>query len=134
MAEREKVREGRPGFPTILHVDDDKLAVELVGSFLNRMGYRVISSRSPFLAPLLTGYHPDLLVLDVQMPLLTGDHVLKLMRERQFHAGLKVIFYSAMSEEELRVMAGESAVHGYVSKEQGLPALLTAIRTVLAAG
>jgi CheY-like chemotaxis protein len=131
VTQQETVREGRPGYPTILHVDDDPGVLSVAGGFLHQCGYNVVSSTSPFLAYLLARYQPEALVLDVEMPMLSGDQVAKLLRERDFHNRVKVIFFSGVPEAKLKQAVVSTGAAGYVQKERGLPALLMMIRQVL---
>src|SRR5687768_4227366 len=84
----------------ILMVDDDPMACELVRKALGSHGHSVRSRNVPLgtLAD-LRGDMPDLLLLDISMPALSGDKLLFLVRE--IFPRLKVVVYTAAKKETL---------------------------------
>jgi two-component system, NarL family, invasion response regulator UvrY len=75
---------------------------------------------------------PDVLVLDISMPIRNGLEVLQ--EVRQLHPNLPVLILSMYPEDQyaMRVLNGGAA--GYMNKETALEHLPTAIRKVFAGG
>lgn len=62
--------------PTILMADDDKFFLQVVSRFLGESGYTVVTARNGAEALELAAAHkPAMLLLDVALPLVTGDEV-----------------------------------------------------------
>jgi CheY-like chemotaxis protein len=56
-----------PSSPLISMVDDDTVVVQLVTTFLEAHGYRMISCHQSAALPLIHAAQPDLVLLDIQM-------------------------------------------------------------------
>ncbi|MFO0629442.1 MAG: response regulator [Polyangiales bacterium] len=86
-----------PGRPArLLLVDDDDELREALHRVLQRAGHEVLAARSPGDALLLVEAHPqplDLVLSDVEMPLLDGPSLVARLRQRQ--PGLPAVFMSA---------------------------------------
>ena len=68
--------------PTVLVVDDEEPIRQLARVFLERDGYRVTEAGSGLeaIALLASGPLPDLLMTDLNMPVLAGDEMVKRIR------------------------------------------------------
>ena len=63
--------------PKILVIDDDEKLLGAVRRLLNSAGMEVITSSSSLNLPkLVQREKPDLILLDIEMPTLSGEHVL----------------------------------------------------------
>ena len=80
---------------SVLAVDDEPHTLELYQAMLNGMGYSVRTAPNGYEAlRILEQFQlPDLVLMDVQMPVLSGTDTLRIIRER--HPGLKVVAQSA---------------------------------------
>lgn len=93
--------------PLVLVADDDADILSLVRLRLERSGYSVISARNGVEAlELARERRPDLAILDVAMPELTGLEVTRRLREE--HLDLPVILLTARARE-IDVAAGADA-------------------------
>ncbi len=63
-------------------------------------------------------YHPDLVLLDIMMPKLSGFDVLDILRNTPDTAHLKVIMLTALSQESDRKRAESLGVDDYLVKSQ----------------
>ncbi len=88
---------------TILVCDDDPGILQVFKTILENEGYTPICFKdSPeAMSTLLKGYCPDLLLLDVQMPHITGVQMLRAIRKQHLCEGVPVILMSAWSERLL---------------------------------
>jgi CheY-like chemotaxis protein len=113
--------------PKILHVDDDERVLRTVARFLEGAGFTVISTTSPFIAPLIYKERPQVLVMDIDMPLLSGDKIVSIIRGNEFST-LPVVYFSGKSPTELAAFAAKTQPASHVQKDQGLPALVEKLR------
>lgn len=66
---------------TVLIVDDDPVIAMMCGLGLERAGYRVLSAKNGVTGlELVATAHPDLILLDVRMPVMDGIEVLTSFR------------------------------------------------------
>lgn len=101
----------------ILVVDDEPDLLELVRFNLDRAGFRVETAASGEEAlARLRRSTPDLLVLDLMLPDLSGEEVCRRLRANPSLAGLPVIMLTAKSEEVDRVVGFELGADDYVTK------------------
>jgi DNA-binding response OmpR family regulator len=102
----------------LLVEDDDNLAnVYLVR--LQAEGFdikRVVNGEEALSSAL--EYHPDLVLLDVMMPKVTGFDVLDILRNTPDTANLKVIMLTALSQENDQTRAKSLGADEYLIKSQ----------------
>jgi len=92
--------------PRVFVVDDDPAMVEAVLAVLSHDGFEVdgTSDATGALRAVL-GTPPDLLVLDVNMPGLTGWEVCDILRRQPATAGVPVLFLTGRGEVADRITA-----------------------------
>ncbi|HUC90207.1 MAG TPA: response regulator [Patescibacteria group bacterium] len=103
----------------ILFVEDDDA---LAGVYLVRLqaeGFDVkrVANGEAALAAAVS-YHPDLVLLDVMMPKVSGFDVLDILRNTRETANLKIIMLTALSQESDRKRAEALGVDDYLVKSQ----------------
>lgn len=100
----------------VLVVDDDQDQLALAERTLSAYGFDVRTHRSSLgVSNLVRTSAPDVVLLDVNIPALSGDKVLALARAQAPQA-TKFILYSASDEAKLRALARASGADGYISK------------------
>ena len=116
----------------LLVVDDNEDACELVARLLRRAGHDATCQTSAGAAiAYLTTQVPDLIVLDVMMPEMTGLEVLRILRADPRLAAVPVVIYSALSDEKTRSAARALGANGYVVKGGGWTDLNAEIRRLV---
>jgi len=119
----------------ILVVDDEPDLLELVRFNLDQAGYRVDTAQSGREAmTMLRRSAPDLVVLDLMLPDLSGEEVCRQLRADVQLAHLPVIMLTAKSEEVDRVVGFELGADDYVTKPFSPRELVLRIRAVLRRG
>ncbi len=84
----------------ILVVDDEPHVVELVALNLRREGHTVVTAGNGAAAVLaVEKEHPDLVVLDVMMPVLDGIQVAEILRGREETRAIPIIMLTAKSQD-----------------------------------
>ena len=98
--------------------DDDALAgVYLVRLEAEGFAVRRVANGEEALAA-ATEYKPDLVLLDVMMPKVSGFDVLDILRNTPETANLKVVMLTALSQEADRKRAQDLGVDDYIVKSQ----------------
>lgn len=95
---------------TLMIVDDDPQLMRVLSMFFDLEGYHVIQARNGREAlDMLHEYQPDILLLDLMMPEIGGEEVIRQIRSTRKVRHLPVIIFTAAEtrEEELRA-AGAS--------------------------
>ena len=111
----------------VLHVDDDERTLRVVARFLEGAGFEVVSTTNPFIAMIIKNERPDIIVMDVDMPLLPGDRIVSIIRGNNLST-LPVVYFSGRPARELAALAAKTQPAAYTQKEGGLPALVEKIR------
>ncbi|HEY9717303.1 MAG TPA: response regulator [Trichormus sp.] len=124
------VREG--GRPRILIIDDDDDFCTLISSALGRDGMMVRSLNQPSsILAALDEYVPDLVLLDVNMPMVSGFEVCRMLRASGRWQDLPVIFLTAESGLDARLSAFEAGGDDYLPKPVSSTELLMRVRVRL---
>jgi len=101
----------------ILVVDDEPDILSILVYQLSREGFRVstaVNGQSAIAAAV--DDPPDLLVLDLMLPVVDGYEVLKTLRRNERTAGVPILLLTARREEEERVRGFEYGADDYVTK------------------
>ena len=103
---------------TVMIVDDIPINSTLLLKFLEPAGFREVlrykSSTEAFES--IESVMPDIILLDVMMPVLDGITFLKKLRENNRFSSVKVIMVSAVSESEEVAKALSLGADGYITK------------------
>ena len=102
----------------LLVEDDDALAnVYVMRMQAEGMDVRRVANGEEALATALS-YRPDLVLLDVMMPKVSGFDVLDILRNTPETANLKIIMLTALSQESDKARAESLGVDDYLVKSQ----------------
>lgn len=113
----------------ILIVDDELDMLELIGSFLQRQGFHVITANNGTGAlHQLEKEAIDLVVLDIMMPDMDGFEVCQRIRQT---SQIPILFLTARSYEEDRIKGLEIGADDYIMKPFSLRELAARIETTL---
>jgi two-component system cell cycle response regulator DivK len=102
---------------TVLIVEDNELNMKLFHDLLEANGYRVLQTRDGLSALDLARHHmPDLIIMDIQLPEVSGIEVTKWLKEDDELKSIPVIAVTAFAmkgdEEKIR----EGGCEAYISK------------------
>ncbi len=104
----------------ILIVDDNSTVLEATALALTRGGHEVETTSEVFGLPLRVGtMRPDVILLDYDLPALTGDKLATNLRALRSARDCKIIFHSAEDEALLADAVVRTGATGYIPK--GLP-------------
>jgi signal transduction histidine kinase/class 3 adenylate cyclase/DNA-binding response OmpR family regulator len=118
---------------TIEVVDDNLDVRTYISRILRQAGYQVITARNGqegFDVALM--HHPDLIVTDLMMPVVSGIDMIRLIRKSEELQGIPIILVTARADEATRLGVAEEGAVGYLSKPFSDRELLTGVRNLLA--
>jgi DNA-binding response OmpR family regulator len=113
---------------TILVVDDESTLRETLAEALEADGYRVVTA--PDGREALTKFraeHPDLVLLDLMLPELSGIEVCRIIRAE---SGVPIVMLTAKDAERDKVVGLELGADDYVTKPFSLRELTARIRAI----
>lgn len=117
---------------TILIIEDESDLAELVAFNLEMEGYKpVVAPDGPSGLEAARANSPDLILLDLMLPGMTGFEVCKVLKGAEKTARIPVIMMTAKGEEIDRVVGFEIGADDYVVKPFSTRELLLRIKAVL---
>jgi len=101
----------------ILVIDDDKKHLVAVKEILENEGHDVYMHDQAFGSTALAKtLNANLILLDINMPGLSGDALAKVMRAHSDIRAIPIVFYSSNDEDSLRQLVKIHQVKGYICK------------------
>ncbi len=124
-----------PAAKTILVVEDDPVNQMILIDFLAANGYRTIAaSTGPEGIERYDREHPDLLLVDVQLPRKNGFELVREIRSRPGERTTPVLLMSAVysdRDQSSRTIQLGALADGYLTKPFDLAQLLAQVRQLL---
>lgn len=117
----------------ILVVDDDEGVQKLVGTLLQRSNMESIQAMSASEAAQILRQqpHPDLMLLDIMLPEISGIDFLKQMRSKSVFDKLPVIILSALADPKTIRQGLDAGADRYLTKPYLVNNLVKTIHEVL---
>jgi DNA-binding response OmpR family regulator len=113
----------------ILVVDDDPVILRLIEVNLDLEGFEVVTAdRGEDAIARARDSAPDLIILDLMMPEMSGWEIAERLREDEKTKGIPLVFLSARTQDEDRRRGEELGVAGYVTKPFDPAELVSTIR------
>lgn len=114
----------------VLVVDDSDIVLHWVESALSAE-FEVIGLTSAVdTAATIYREKPDLVLLDVKMPVLRGDHIVTLARESAGDRPLPVVLFSGMPADELAEKAASCGADGFIQKSGDIDSFVMRVKQV----
>lgn len=117
----------------ILVIDDDETVTLLLQAILESAGYEVCIAGNAFQGNrnVWGDAKPDLIILDVMMPFLSGVAVAEIFKGNESTSAIPILYASGKPESELQELVKETGTNGYLTKPFGPAKVLQAVRAVL---
>jgi len=110
-------------------IEDEKDLAGLLAFQLQKEGYKVLTAhdgKSGY--ELVSSELPDLVLMDIMLPIVSGVEVCKLLKKQKSTQGIPVIMLTAKGEEIDRVIGFEVGADDYVTKPFSMRELLLRIK------
>jgi CheY-like chemotaxis protein len=118
----------------VLVADDDPIILRLLEVNLGLEGFTVdTAGRGEDAIRQAQEVHPDVIILDVMMPGMSGYEVAEQLRQDPDTSGIPVVFLSARAQEEDRKRGEALGVAAYVTKPFDPAELVDVVRRVATA-
>jgi CheY-like chemotaxis protein len=119
---------------TILCADDSVTALTMHQMILKSNGYRVVTAQDGFEAVTkASAEHPDLILMDVVMPRMTGFEAVKQIRTAEATKGIPVIMVTTRAEPKVIETCFQAGCNDYVNKPVDGAVLLSKVRALVGA-
>jgi len=117
---------------TIVVVDDEEITLKTAEFILKQDGYEVVRCLSGMSCLEYLKYQvPDLILLDIEMPIMSGIQTLEIIRSNEPFKNIPVMFLTANSDTETVALASSLGVIDYVIKPFMPQELLDRVRKIL---
>jgi putative two-component system response regulator len=126
------VTDGRQNPPLIMVVDDEVINREMMQAYLESGGYRVALAHNGQKAlELILVQRPDLILLDVRMPVMNGYEVCVRLKAREATRAIPVIMLTGMDSIDASTQAKAAGADDVLSKPFDGEALFSRIERLL---
>jgi CheY-like chemotaxis protein len=118
--------------PTVLVVDDDEPSLELLQAYLEDVDCETVSAcDGPDALEIIAKSAPDLILLDVMMPKMSGFEVCKRIKKDPKTSDIPVIMVTALNEFGDIERGIDSGTDDFISKPVNKLELVTRVKTML---
>ncbi len=125
MAEENKSR-------TVLVIDDDPVVLKLLESLLKTNGYAVIASKEAAEGlEFAMKRRPDMVILDVMMPIINGFNICRLMKSEHGQKHIPIVLLTSRATKDDREIGMQVGADAYIAKPVNTEELLRTIRELL---
>lgn len=104
---------------TVLIVDDDPIVLAVTKERLEGAGYTVYVREEALGTSQWTAeFHPDVILMDVNMPALTGVDLAQLLKKRRATKDVAIILFSSLEATELHGKVNATGAVGAIQKTE----------------
>ena len=129
---RSKVKNDEDRTPIVLVVDDNQQNLELLQAYLEDMDCLTIPANDgPQALDIVAENPPDLILLDIMMPKMSGFEVCKRLKKDPKTSDIPIIMVTALNEFGDIERGLDSGTDDFLSKPVNKLELLTRVRTML---
>ena len=130
--DRARLNQEKDKTPIVLVVDDDEPSLELLQAYLEDVDCETIPAQDGVEAlQIIAGKTPDLVLLDVMMPKMSGFEVCKRIKNDPKTSDIPVIMVTALNEFGDIERGIDSGTDDFISKPVNKLELVTRVKTML---
>ncbi len=119
----------------VLVIDDDPTDVRLISSLLTSLGHEVVTAAdAPAGVELAMSTAPDLIVLDVMMPIINGFNICRLLKSHTDCGYIPIILVTSRATEDDIRIGQEAGADLYITKPVDRERFVAAVSRLLAGG
>jgi DNA-binding response OmpR family regulator len=102
----------------VLIIDDSELVLAMAKDALGDAGFEVATASNGIEANryIFSRNQPDLIIMDIMMPMLDGNKKAKLLKENEVSRNIPILLLSSKSDDEMRQLTEEAGADGYILK------------------
>ena len=116
----------------VLVVEDEANIVESLSFLLRQAGFEVsVANDGPVALQMMSDVVPDLVLLDLMLPTMTGYEVLEKLRAAEATSTVPVIVLTAKGQDEVRTASLANGANLFVTKPYGNDEVLAAVRSLV---
>lgn len=116
----------------ILYVEDDPYQAEFVRAILSSAGYSIeICADAKKFDGMLISHQPDLVLLDIMMPDITGYELARYLRQSEAYATLPILFLTTEAKIDAKIRAAKAGGDDYLIKPVAPSLLLSTVAAKL---
>ncbi|HXI12432.1 MAG TPA: response regulator [Thermoanaerobaculia bacterium] len=105
-----------PGFKVLL-VDDNPLVLKLGRAIVEREGLSAFTASTWIdLNRELASQRPDLILMDINMPVMKGNRLSELLKSKPSLSGVPIVLMSDLPEDSLQQMFASSGADAWIRK------------------
>ncbi len=117
---------------TVMIVDDNAQNVELLMAFLESLPVKLVTASDGIEAlEKVAEHHPDLILLDIMMPRMSGFQVCRKLKSDPATRDIQILMVTALNELGDIEQAAECGTDDFVSKPVNKFELLTRVKSLL---
>lgn len=116
----------------IMVVDDEAINRAMLHGILTAQGYDVFGAiNGEHALSKIPDYEPDLILLDVVMPIMDGFEVTKKLKLDPINRHIPIVLLTSLSDQESRIIGLEAGAEDFVSKPFDRHELLARVRNLI---
>ncbi len=117
----------------IVVIDDCRVTLAMLTDMLEYAGFKVSTAEDSVYSNHLiyNSSPPDLILLDVMLPHMSGDKKARKLKERKGSCNIPVLLISSKNESELHQMVVNSGADGFIHKPFTSDKLIQAVKSHL---
>jgi PAS domain S-box-containing protein len=121
-----------PSAPSILLVEDNQANIETISGYLESRGYQLLlSTQGQEAIDLIQLYTPDLILMDIQMPIMDGLETIRRIRNQNEWKTIPIIALTALAMPDDAKKCLEAGANEYLTKPVKLKQLVVTIQQLL---
>jgi DNA-binding response OmpR family regulator len=117
----------------VLIIDDSELVLAMAKDALGDAGFEVATATNGIEANryIFSRNQPDLIIMDIMMPMLDGNKKAKLLKENEMSRNIPILLLSSKSDEEMSKLSEEAGAEGYILKPFSPSEIVAKVRDCL---